>query len=105
GARGGARTAGRRVAGDVAGALRSQRRERPGTPSARRRVRRTRTWWCPEPDLNRHAREGAARFKLAVSAFHHPGRPWAPLRACRAYRSASRELRGGGPMLSYFIDV
>jgi hypothetical protein len=28
---------------------------------------------CPEPDLNRHAREGAARFKLAVSAFHHPG--------------------------------
>lgn len=21
---------------------------------------------------------GAARFKLAVSAFHHPGRPWAP---------------------------
>ncbi len=34
--------------------------------------------WCPEPDLNRHAREGAARFKLAVSAFHHPGRPWGP---------------------------
>jgi len=23
---------------------------------------------------------GAARFKLAVSAFHHPGRPWAPRR-------------------------
>lgn len=23
---------------------------------------------------------GAARFKLAVSAFHHPGRPWAPHR-------------------------
>src|SRR5213595_4324784 len=39
-----------------------------------------RTRWCPEPDLNRHAREGAARFKLAVSAFHHPGRPWAPHR-------------------------
>lgn len=39
-----------------------------------------RPWWCPEPDLNRHARSGAARFKLAVSAFHHPGRPWAPLR-------------------------
>jgi hypothetical protein len=38
------------------------------------------TWWCPEPDSNRHARSGAARFKLAVSAFHHPGRPWAPLR-------------------------
>ncbi len=30
--------------------------------------------------MNRHAREGAARFKLAVSAFHHPGRPWAPHR-------------------------
>lgn len=24
--------------------------------------------------------QGAARFKLAVSAFHHPGRPWAPHR-------------------------
>lgn len=31
--------------------------------------------WCPEPDLNRHARVGAARFKLAVSAFHHLGWP------------------------------
>lgn len=28
---------------------------------------------CPEPDSNRHAPEEAARFKLAVSAFHHPG--------------------------------
>ncbi len=28
---------------------------------------------------------GAARFKLAVSAFHHPGRPWAP-------RSASEPI-------------
>ncbi len=48
----------------------------------RRASRRSReeAWWCPEPDLNRHARSGAARFKLAVSAFHHPGRPWAPLR-------------------------
>lgn len=42
--------------------------------------RARRPWWCPEPDSNRHARSGAARFKLAVSAFHHPGRPWAPLR-------------------------
>src|SRR4051794_36211128 len=53
----------------------------------------SRTWWCPEPDLNRHAREGAARFKLAVSAFHHPGGRGAPLRAVRAYRDAS--LRQG----------
>ena len=45
---------------------------------------------CPEPDLNRHAREGAARFKLAVSAFHHPG-VGARLRVCH------RTLSGGFP--------
>lgn len=63
------------------------------------------TRWCPEPDLNRHAREGAARFKLAVSAFHHPGRPWAPRRVLRAYRGTSPEQGAGVPMLSYFIGA
>lgn len=48
---------------------------------------------------------GAARFKLAVSAFHHPGRPWAPHRAFRAYREASPEQRAHDAMLSYFIEV
>src|SRR4051812_30332749 len=55
-----------------------------GSTAAKRRLAEVRK--CPEPDLNRHAREGAARFKLAVSAFHHPGRPWAPHRGSEPIR-------------------
>lgn len=54
---------------------------RPGVRSRRARGGDEEDRKCPEPDLNRHAREGAARFKLAVSAFHHLGRPWAPHRS------------------------
>lgn len=60
--------------------------------------------WCPEPDSNRHAPEEAARFKLAVSAFHHPG-VGARLRlGTRPYPGASLEQRNIRSMLSYFID-
>lgn len=48
---------------------------------------------------------GAARFKLAVSAFHHPGRPRDRLSGVRAYPDTSPEQRNPRPMLSYFIDA
>jgi hypothetical protein len=44
---------------------------------------------CPEPDSNRHGPRGPTRFKLVVSAFHHPG---------TAQPAPDASERGRGPL-------
>lgn len=59
--------------------------------------------WVPGAGLEPARPRGAARFKLAVSAFHHPGWRAAPRRDLTLSGGVPHQ-RSGSAMLSYFID-